>query len=747
MTPKARCYSFGPYVLDAGRGILLRGANRVALTPRTLDLLAVLVERAGEILDKDELIKQVWSGTIVEENNLARQVSTLRRALLEPPGQHDYIATVPGVGYRFVAPVTELESPLPETLFRPAPLLARRRGLITALAVGAVALAVLAGLLASRRAWPALSATNVQRSLRQFTYGAGLHQDPAWSPDGKRIAFASDRLGSLDIWVQGLSEAEPVRVTSSPSRDWQPNWSPDGRSLVFRSDRGGGGLFVVALDGGEPRRISDFGDHPQWSPTGELILFSNATVRTGARKLYVVDAAGGRPHEICADEIEPLVSSAWVSSIDAAWYPDGQRVSVWGRVAGRWTFLTMPISGGEPIASAIPEIALRQIDEWQLDLGRFVWARSGRFLYFEGQSGETRNVWRVGIEPSTLAWTGVPERLTTDVGEETNIALSEDGTRLALTVRSQRTRVWSLGFDPALGRLTGLAHALTTGTSGRADVDTLRDGSRLAYRAVRSGRSEVREFRTSNNEERVLLASSEWTPSAPRWSADGRRLAYARRALAASGPVKSVVAVLSTDERREQLLTLPGEASMRPSDWSADGSTILGDCRAARGESAGICSIPAGGAADTRLRVLVHDPTKNLFGPRYSPDQRWISFVAVDVKGSTPAEVYVAPVDGGPWIPMSDGQSFDDKPRWAPDGRAVYFVSDRNGYLNLSGRRFDPAQGKPVGDAFQLTSFDSPRHGLPSSISQIEFAITRHRLFLPLSDTEGDIWVLDHVDR
>jgi hypothetical protein len=124
-----------------------------------------------------------------------------------------------------------------------------------------------------------------------------------------------------------------------------------------------------------------------------------------------------------------------------------------------------------------------------------------------------------------------------------------------------------------------------------------------------------------------------------------------------------------------------------------------------------------------------------------------MTFVSVDVRGSTPARVYIAPVDGGPWIPISDGQSFDDKPRWAPDGRAVYFLSDRNGYLNLVGRRFDPAQGKPVGEPFPLTSFDSPRHGLPSSIPQIEFAITKHHLFLPLTDTEGDVWVLDHVDR
>src|SRR5690349_11376332 len=96
-------YVFGPFTLNALRGILLRDGARVALTPRTLHLLEVLVTHAGEVLDKDDLIRRVWGGTIVEENNLARQISSLRKALGETPGTCAYIATVPGVGYRFVA--------------------------------------------------------------------------------------------------------------------------------------------------------------------------------------------------------------------------------------------------------------------------------------------------------------------------------------------------------------------------------------------------------------------------------------------------------------------------------------------------------------------------------------------------------------------------------------------------------------------------------------------------------------------
>ena len=385
----------------------------------------------------------------------------------------------------------------------------------------------------------------------------------------------------------------------------------------------------------------------------------------------------------------------------------------------------------------IPDAILSDIDRSGLKLGKFVWAPSGRFIYFEGQAGETRNVWRVAINPATLAWAGSPERLTTDVGDEADIALSADGARLAFTARSQSTSVWSLDFDAGTGRLTGSARALTAGSAGQVDVDT-RDGRRLAYRVLRAGRNEMRELTPGNREERVLLVSTGWSPSSPRWSSDGR-LAYGRPSTSTAGSGRSVVAVLSP-ERREEVLTLPDGATLRPSDWWTDGRKILGDCRTAPGESMGICSIAAPGSdRSSRLDVLVHDPTKHLYGPRLSPDQQWVSFVAVDVKGSTTSQVYVAPVAGGPWIPVTDGRTFDDKPRWTPDGQAIYFVSNRSGYLNVRGRRFDPARGAVVGDVFSVTAFNSASRSLPSNISQIEFAIADRRLFLPLTETQGQL--------
>jgi len=98
-------YAFGPFVLDTRRRRLQRGNAAVPLSPKLVETLLVLVQRAGRLVAKDELLKTVWRDTIVEENNLTHAVSRLRKALGERTGDHRYIMTVPGAGYRFVAPV------------------------------------------------------------------------------------------------------------------------------------------------------------------------------------------------------------------------------------------------------------------------------------------------------------------------------------------------------------------------------------------------------------------------------------------------------------------------------------------------------------------------------------------------------------------------------------------------------------------------------------------------------------------
>src|SRR5690349_1571264 len=105
MTNNNLCYEFGPYQLDPGKRTLTRDGEGIPLTLKATEILIVLVKHAGQLVEKDELLKQVWPDTFVEEANLSQNVFTLRRALGDDRAEPKYIETVAKRGYRFLAGV------------------------------------------------------------------------------------------------------------------------------------------------------------------------------------------------------------------------------------------------------------------------------------------------------------------------------------------------------------------------------------------------------------------------------------------------------------------------------------------------------------------------------------------------------------------------------------------------------------------------------------------------------------------
>ena len=108
------CYEFGPYSLDLSKRVLARDGETISLTPKATEILIMLVMKAGELVEKDELLREVWPDTFVEEANLSQNIFTLRRALGDERGDPRYIETVTRRGYRFIAPVTTNGSQCPE---------------------------------------------------------------------------------------------------------------------------------------------------------------------------------------------------------------------------------------------------------------------------------------------------------------------------------------------------------------------------------------------------------------------------------------------------------------------------------------------------------------------------------------------------------------------------------------------------------------------------------------------------------
>ncbi|MDP9087627.1 MAG: winged helix-turn-helix domain-containing protein [Pseudomonadota bacterium] len=100
-------YAFGDYRLDTARRLLYRANESISMTARLFDTLLYLVQNAGRLVEKRELMTAVWGNLVVEENNLTQTISSLRRLLNERPDEHRYIVTVPGRGYRFIAPVVK----------------------------------------------------------------------------------------------------------------------------------------------------------------------------------------------------------------------------------------------------------------------------------------------------------------------------------------------------------------------------------------------------------------------------------------------------------------------------------------------------------------------------------------------------------------------------------------------------------------------------------------------------------------
>jgi eukaryotic-like serine/threonine-protein kinase len=300
---------------------------------------------------------------------------------------------------------------------------------------------------------PATTASTapVQRALTRLTFGPGLQTHVTFSPDGRFVAYASDRAGNFDIWVQAVTGGDPVQVTKSPAHDTQPAWSPDGSSLVFRSEREGGGLFLVPALGGVERQLTSFGMHPSWSFSGQEVLFMQERLPTAGvlpERLYVVSPEERAPREILADFFAGG-NWFWIGS-----HPDG-RISALGHHPQLGDgFYTVTRDGTRVIASEqSPDLPLR----FTIDVGndyyrRFVWHPSGTALYVQTLSAGVYNLWKVRVDPDTLAFVAA-ERLTTGAGRDVEPALSRDGTRLAFTTEHDAVRLWLFALDPVADRL------------------------------------------------------------------------------------------------------------------------------------------------------------------------------------------------------------------------------------------------------------------------------------------------------
>jgi Tol biopolymer transport system component len=591
-----------------------------------------------------------------------------------------------------------------------------------------------------------------QRALTRITFDDGLQIGATWSPDGRFIAYSSDREGKFDIWVQQVSGGDPVKITKGPANNWQPDWSPDGKYIAYRSEDGEGGLYIVPALGGAglERKIASFGNYPRWSPDSSQILFQTRGFGLGC-ELYIVGLGGNPPRPIRTD----LTDGMW--AISAAWHPDGKRISIWVwemKPSAMPIFWTAPVEGGAAIKTEIsPEIlktaeavAGSGISAWAVSDFKFSWARSGTAIYFERTFRGARNIWRMPIDPQTLKAVAI-ERLTTGTDLHTDFSSSPDGSKMAFASESRRVQGWMFPFDAKRGRITGAGRAVTSPGMEAWETSISRDGLRLAFLAKRSGRWELWEKSLADGSETPIAADDSYVRTEPQWSPDGMRLAYVRMKTSTG----EIQAVIWSKTRGEEPITAPSQLGLFLFDWSADSEWLLASQENVVSKYSEIWVLPTANNQEKgkARKIIACDPKTNLWQSRFSPDGHWIVFEA---EGNRPigyqSAIYVTPAAGdGPCARITEGKHWDDKPRWSPDGKIIYFISERGGFFNVWGIHFDPVNGRAEGEPFQITAFDNPRLMVAEVMPSVGLTLTEDQLIVTVSQVSGSIWVLDNVDR
>jgi Tol biopolymer transport system component len=204
--------------------------------------------------------------------------------------------------------------------------------------------------------------------------GVEFQTDPAWSPDGKQIAFASGREGSFDLYVMSADGSGTTRLTSTGANDRGPTWSPDGSRIAFARSSDGGRVWVMNADGTDARRLTaDLAEEgePAWSPDGRWIAYTHRASGSDVREIWVSrpDGTARRP-----------VTTLGVKSYAPAWAPDSLRLAFSAdRDAALYDIFTVGVDGGD-----VRRLVRSRVDAfepaWSPDGSEIAFSRDGAIV-------------------------------------------------------------------------------------------------------------------------------------------------------------------------------------------------------------------------------------------------------------------------------------------------------------------------------------------------------------------------------
>jgi Tol biopolymer transport system component/DNA-binding winged helix-turn-helix (wHTH) protein len=718
-------YEFGPFRLDLSEHQLLRDGVPVPLTPKTFELLRVLVQHAGHLVQKDTLLQEVWPDNFVEEGALNRSISVIRKLLGESIGR-EYIETVPKRGYRFVMPVRERfddvrvrtvdqdhdrssagRAEFAEGRFVPGT--GRRffgppAGLVALfLMVIVVAVAMVLVQLGRQRAPQATA----DPTHRQVTF-TGREGAPTLSPDGRRIAYVSNDSPERKVIVQELAGGSPLKIFSAPEAG-HLRWSPDGTELlVWTRGAGRSGVFIISQMGGAPRLVAPEMYIGCWSPDGSTI----AVAGFSRGQIWLMDRQGAHQRTLSTPDVSGAI---W----DIDWSgPAGLLAFTSSESHGRFTLWTIRPDGTE----------LTRIVTGQTPIYSARWAPAGDALYYLRHVNQTAALHKIAI-PSDRSPETEAAALLSGLEADQSFALSDDGKRLVYARASYYSNLWmlDLGVD---GR--SATTELTRGTAIIERPHISPDGQSIAFNVGHEPTANVYTMPINGGAPTQLTYFDAFTVTGG-WSADGGTIAVASNqggkarvwtVSANGGPPHA----LSSGDMSDNFSVswFPGRDILYQRAGNQDFYQLDPETAAehplAADSSVGWIFSPASSPDGTKLAVM---------WSRRPSHGVWV------IDNRNHHERFVYPSGEQDIVPIG----------WSEDGSAIYALAGK--YLELRGNTL------PLGETLtDARIMRIPLQGEPTMIAAVpsheigsmSMTVDARRFVYTAYTSRSDVWVVDNFD-
>lgn len=680
-------YRFADFELDPTKRLLLKAGKPVPLNSKTLDLIATLIERHGEVVSKDELFESIWAGQFVEESNLTVQISTLRKVLGEARGENRFIVTVPGKGYKFVGEleqcadeitienhsfsrvvvaeeIEEIDEQMDGHLVEPRKITSgqlerswlERNQVVVGLIAALLLLAAIGGVYALRQKQNA-AVPFAQTQIHQLTNN-GKVQLAALSSDGKLYAYVTDALGERSIWL-GQTDGDGKSVQIRPPTDADYGtlaFSPDGGSLYFsiRDEANPAyAIFRMPTLGGAAEKLIDGLAVFALAPDGTQIAFARFNKVEKTDEIFVTGLAGGEPHKIAAmDPVNSVVSSS------LSFATDGKTIAYAAVTGvGMQEIFTVQISNGE----------IRQITSQIFnDINKTAWLTDGSGLLLTGT--ETREwsgvpqyrVWHVGFPD------GKTSEITSDLSSYSGVLGVSKDIFLAVEHR-QLNNIWVAPADDLKQ-----AKQITFGSFGKYEglwgLDWTPDG-RIVFDSSDAHSQVISIMDPDGNNKRQMTAPGQ-VDSCLGVSNDGRYVVFHSNRGGGTN-------IWRMDLGNGELKPLTfGKKNFHPA-ISADSRFVFYRSRDDDDGIGKLRRVPIDGGesvalTDKETSWMSVSPDGNFIAALYKTDKARLAVISVD--GGEPIKQFDIPKTAIFYVGI----------RWMPDGKAIAYRDSAYGYWRQS---------------------------------------------------------------